>query len=609
MILSSSLEEDDLGSGKLSSKVTLRDSSIVCDKGSRIILGWNDDVVDVMIMSQTNQVMHVQVIWRADKQVLFCSFVYADNYYVNKRALWTCLKAHVVLMHNSPWVLMGDFNAALNLKDHSCGGYEPNAAMREFKEIIGNLKFNDEFPGSFAIFQPYRIFDHSPRVLRILREGWNLNVEGFDMYQVVKRLKGLKLPLRKLLHDQGNLHDRVNKLCIELDEVQKPLDRDPTSTTLREDHAHYLVAFKQAKIDIERFLRQKSKVEWLEAGDSNTTYFHKVVKIKCARNRIEMVRDALNVLHEGNEVPEAFVAHYISFLGAAGQVSTFNVENLFTNVLDIHKADFMVQDIMDGEIKDALFFIGDDRASGWRISDNILLMRNYYRKRGPPRCAFKVDIQKTYDIVDWQFLENILVGFGFHPKMVKWIMVCVMGSSFSICVNVMEVLTLILQRKVQNSDEFQYHNLCLVPSIPKSTAFFCNVPNAIKETILISTPFVEGILPVRWPPEWEAWFPDLTNIQALVLHNDCEDVIMWRDIGGVFRPFSVACAWDSIRLQADVVDWFGLRSVFSIIAHIVLAVTTYYLWIERNSRLFKKKISIAEQVVQVICSIVRLKLV
>ncbi|GJR79999.1 zinc knuckle CX2CX4HX4C containing protein [Tanacetum coccineum] len=33
----------------------------ICNNGSRIILGWNDDIVDVMIMAQTNQVMHVQI--------------------------------------------------------------------------------------------------------------------------------------------------------------------------------------------------------------------------------------------------------------------------------------------------------------------------------------------------------------------------------------------------------------------------------------------------------------------------------------------------------------------------------------------------------------------
>ncbi|GKE43318.1 putative reverse transcriptase domain, reverse transcriptase zinc-binding domain protein, partial [Tanacetum coccineum] len=77
--------------------------------------------------------------------------------------------------------------------------------------------------------------------------------------------------------------------------------------------------------------------------------------------------------------------------------------------------------------------------SSRRISDNILLtqelMRNYHRRRGPPRCAFKVDIQKAYDTVDWAFLKSILIGFGFHQKMVDWIMTCVTTTTYLVCIN------------------------------------------------------------------------------------------------------------------------------------------------------------------------------
>ncbi|GKA30997.1 reverse transcriptase domain, reverse transcriptase zinc-binding domain protein [Tanacetum coccineum] len=51
------------------------------------------------------------------------------------------------------------------------------------------------------------------------------------------------------------------------------------------------------------------------------------------------------------------------------------------------------------------------------------------------------------------------------------------------------------------------------------------------------------------------------------------------------------------------------NSILRIISHIVLAAATYYLWNERNSRLFKKRVSFAEQVFHAICYTVRLKLV
>ncbi|GJR44421.1 RNA-directed DNA polymerase, eukaryota, reverse transcriptase zinc-binding domain protein [Tanacetum coccineum] len=56
-------------------------------------------------------------------------------------------------------------------------------------------------------------------------------------------------------------------------------------------------------------------------------------------------------------------------------------------------------------------------------------------KEGPNRVSMKTDIQKAYNTVNWKFLEVDLKGFGFHEKMVHWVMSCVTTASFSICVN------------------------------------------------------------------------------------------------------------------------------------------------------------------------------
>ncbi|GJT58840.1 reverse transcriptase domain, reverse transcriptase zinc-binding domain protein, partial [Tanacetum coccineum] len=235
-------------------------------------------------------------------------------------------------------------------------------------------------------------------------------------------------------------------------------------------------------------------------------------------------------------------------------------------------------------------------------------------------------------------------------------------------------------RNVLNAEDFQYHhrcdqqrilNLCfvddlflfarghpnlvnvimhvleefknvsgLVPSIPKSMAFFCIVPNALKAFILSLMPFAEGSLPFRYlgvplisyrllfhdckvlveklesrvndwrnkflslagrlqlvryvlsswdlksgkaKVAWEAickpkregglgirrledfnvalmathiWFLNLVLTLVPNLHDDIEDVIIRRDISGCYKPFPVACAWDSLRLRAVVVDWY-----------------------------------------------------
>ena len=52
-----------------------------------------------------------------------------------------------------------------------------------------------------------------------------------------------------------------------------------------------------------------------------------------------------------------------------------------------------------------------------------------------PRCLMKVDLKKAFDSVQWPFLQQLLLSFGFPNRFVHLIMQCVETSSFSIAVN------------------------------------------------------------------------------------------------------------------------------------------------------------------------------
>ena len=49
--------------------------------------------------------------------------------------------------------------------------------------------------------------------------------------------------------------------------------------------------------------------------------------------------------------------------------------------------------------------------------------------------AVKFDLQKAYDRVNWMFLKEVLIKFGFHEIFINWIMQCVSTVSFSIILN------------------------------------------------------------------------------------------------------------------------------------------------------------------------------
>ncbi|GJZ90277.1 hypothetical protein Tco_0662204 [Tanacetum coccineum] len=134
-------------------------------------------------------------------------------------------------------------------------------------------------------------------------------------------------------------------------EVQTALDSDPSNISIREKEAAVVVAFNDALLMEEKFLKQKAKNTWLKEGDSNIAYFHKMVKSRVSRSRIDVVTDANGVVFQNEDVAKAFINHYEVFLGQPGITSAFNTNNLFPTRLNDIEALNMVRDISSQEVK------------------------------------------------------------------------------------------------------------------------------------------------------------------------------------------------------------------------------------------------------------------
>lgn len=78
---------------------------------------------------------------------------------------------------------------------------------------------------------------------------------------------------------------------------------------------------------------------------------------------------------------------------------------------------------------------------GRSISDNVLITHeilHYLQHSGAKvRCsmAIKTDMSKAYDRIEWEFLQNVLIRFGFHEQWIMWIMTCVSSVSYSYLIN------------------------------------------------------------------------------------------------------------------------------------------------------------------------------
>lgn len=146
------------------------------------------------------------------------------------------------------------------------------------------------------------------------------------------------------------------------------------------------------------------------------------------------------------------------------------------------------------------------------IGDNVMLIqalcKDYHRNDGISRSAFKLDIHKAFDSLNWTFLFDALRVMCFPDKFILWIQKCISSCMISLKINgvlegffqcknglrqgdplspylfviSMEVLTAFLRFKLQNDDSFSYHwrtkQLCLSHVIFADDIFvFCNGDN------------------------------------------------------------------------------------------------------------------------------------
>ncbi|GKB29409.1 RNA-directed DNA polymerase, eukaryota, reverse transcriptase zinc-binding domain protein [Tanacetum coccineum] len=208
----------------------------LCAKGTRIILGWNHNDVDVMVLTQDDQAIHTRVWLKAEKKEVFCSFIYAHNHYTERLLLWKGLSLHKLYVHDRPWCLMGDFNASLSMEDISAGSSKIDISMREFKAFVDDIEVMDVNKSGLLF-----TWNQKPKGVNGILKKLDRMMANLDL---VKKLKLLKKPLRKLMYEKGNLHANVIRLRGELDSIQAMLDKDPYNPSLHDYLRSYQFGFR-----------------------------------------------------------------------------------------------------------------------------------------------------------------------------------------------------------------------------------------------------------------------------------------------------------------------------------------------------------------------------
>ncbi|KAM6548138.1 hypothetical protein CsatB_019814 [Cannabis sativa] len=426
---------------------------IVTTESPKFVLGILNQDLNLLARHKTQQFVHCYVKLASCEYGFCATFVYGINTIDKRKSLWEdLLKLKMVV---KPWVVLGDFNAIINIDDRVGGNsitfndthdasmwlatanveVIPRAGSSftwsnnqdgtsriysKIDHVFANEDWLDEFPNAEALFRWETIFDHCSCIVRSVISNkigfkpfkyynlwsshpefketvlisWKKPITAKGVQAIYLKLMRLKHCLRKFIH---NLIGDIGK-------------------KFQEAKSDFIEPRMQAQAHLKeaRFLDKEKKGEivdnYLEVVNHFVSHFQ-------GAEICFVVKDFFISGSMPKELHSALISLVPKISSRAGDfrpiaccstIYECNSKLLCTRLV-------VVLPRLINQNKGAFI---QDRS----IAHNVMilqdLLKNYNRKNISPRCSIKINISKAYDNVSWDFLEQLLVAYNFPQKFI-----------------------------------------------------------------------------------------------------------------------------------------------------------------------------------------------
>ncbi|GKV31169.1 hypothetical protein SLEP1_g39893 [Rubroshorea leprosula] len=346
--------------------------------------------------------------------------------------------------------------------------------------------------------KPFKFYDawlEHPGCKETISNVWNSSeVKGWSGFKIKEKLKQTKIALKKW---SSNMIMEVDSQIKEAEDTIARIDEKSEQNQLSDSDIEirrksFIVLWKNLRIK-ERMWQQKSRKLWLKEGDANTKFFHRCVKGRWRSNEVNSIR-INGEQHTEVESIKQETAKYFQNLFAEEQWSRPKLDGIsfkFVKTMwEVIKPDVVnfVQEFQEhGRLvkgSNASFIvlipktenpqgieeyrpisligimykiiakllanrlrkvlpkvIGEQQMAfleGRQLSEGVVIANEVIdevKRKKMKSFLFKVDFEKAYDKVCWEFIEYMMLRMGFNATWRKWIQECLKSSSVSILIN------------------------------------------------------------------------------------------------------------------------------------------------------------------------------
>nr|GEW23335.1 RNA-directed DNA polymerase, eukaryota [Tanacetum cinerariifolium] len=420
---------------------------ILCVWDPNIFHKENSTILDSFVM--------VRGVWCSTDQNFMLIAVYAPHDSRAKHMLWDYLQ-NEILKWKGEVVVMGDFNE-VRFKSDRFGSVFIAHEANVFNSFITNSNLVEVNLGGCSYTWCHKSVTKMSKLDRFL-------ISDSDHRSILLRESHLDygpIPF-KVFHywfDMDGFNKTVEdawKEYPELEDIDEIIDKGKRD----EEVIGRRVDITNKIHDIDNIqsmeMAQKAKVRWAIESDENSRFFHGMLNKRRSTLNIRSVMVDGSWIDNPIKVKQEFFNHFNKRF-CHSDITGVKIQMDFPKQISEEEKQEIKCEVTNEEIKRAVWECGKnlgESASGGlngivnevqsafildrQILDGPFILNEvlqWCKSKHKQALIFKVNFEKAYASVKWDFLDDVLNKLGFGNKWCKWIQCCLRSSRESILVN------------------------------------------------------------------------------------------------------------------------------------------------------------------------------